>query len=307
METSHRPVLGFTLALITAVLWGILPLFLMICLQVMDSPTITLYRFFAAALVVGLWLASRGGLPKVSRYPKAVLQLAVGSTVMLVVNYVFNVMGLKYLSPGSVQVLMQIAPFASMMGGIWIYREQFSRLQGGGAVCLLIGLTLFFNQRLPQILASESEDVLGIVFIVIAAVTWAGYALCQKAIMKTMTAMQLTLFIYLLGGLMLLPFSELGSIVEMNTVQGWALAFCCANTLVAYGAFTEAMRVWSASRVSAVIATAPVFTFISMAVADALYPHTFEQPPLSVIAILGAAMVICGSIMAALGRSRKTA
>jgi drug/metabolite transporter (DMT)-like permease len=137
-------VLGFTLALITAVLWGILPLFLMICLQVMDSPTITLYRFFAAALVVGLWLASRGGLPKVSRYPKAVLQLAVGSTVMLVVNYVFNVMGLKYLSPGSVQVLMQIAPFALMMGGIWIYREQFSRLQGGGAVCLLIGLTLFF-------------------------------------------------------------------------------------------------------------------------------------------------------------------
>ncbi len=307
MEATYRPVLGFSLALITAVLWGILPLFLMVCLQVMDSPTITLYRFFAAAIVVGLWLASRGGLPKISRYPKAVLQLAVGSTVMLVVNYVFNVMGLKYLSPGSVQVLMQIAPFALMMGGIWIFREQFSRLQGWGAVCLLVGLTLFFNQRLPQILASESEDVMGIVCIVIAAVTWAGYALCQKSIMKTMSAMQLTLFIYVLGGLMLLPFCDLATISNMNAVQGWALAFCCANTLVAYGAFTEAMRVWSASRVSAVIATAPVFTFISMAVADALYPHTFEQPPLSLVAIIGAGMVICGSVMAALGRSRKTA
>ncbi|GGF56844.1 DMT family transporter [Alteromonas lipolytica] len=305
MESSYRPVLGFSLSLITAVLWGVLPLFLKVCLAVMDSQTITLYRFVAAAVLVGAMLFYRRQLPAFFSYPKAVKQLAVACTLMLVINYVFNVLGLKYLSPGSVQVFMQLAPFTLMIGGIVLFKEKFSRLQLWGATSLLIGLGLFFNQRLPQIIASESEDTLGVVFIVIAAVTWAGYALCQKPLMKTMSAMQLTLIIYLIGSVMLLPFTHLGAITQMNTVQAWSLVFCCFNTFIAYGAFTEAMRVWSASRVSAVIATAPIFTFISMAVAEVLFPHSFTQPELGLLAITGAILVVSGSVMAALGRDAR--
>lgn len=270
----------------------------------MDSPTITLYRFVVAALLVGLWLISRHQLPSIFSYPKHVLLLAIASTIMLVINYVFNVMGLKYLSPGSVQVFMQVAPFVLMIGGILLYKERFTRVQLIGACTLLVGLLLFFNQRLPQIVESESESLIGVVFIIIAAVTWAAYALCQKSLMKTMTAMQLTLFIYLVGSLILLPFTELSSVLEINELQAWALAFCCLNTFVAYGAFTEAMRVWYASRVSAVIATAPVFTFISMAIADHMFPHYFEQPALGPLAIIGAVMVISGSVTTALGRAK---
>ena len=305
MESSYRPLYGFCLSLVTAVLWGILPLFLKICLQVMDSQTITLYRFVVAAILVGGWLFYRRHIPNFLRYPKAVIILAIACTLMLVINYVFNVLGLKYLSPGSVQVFMQVAPFALMIGGIVLYKEKFSRLQLWGASSLLLGLGLFFNQRLPQIVASETEDTLGVVFVIIAAVTWAGYALCQKSLMKTMSAMQLTLIIYIIGSMMLLPFTHLQAITEMNAVQGWALLFCCLNTFVAYGAFTEAMRVWYASRVSAVIATAPVFTFVSVAVAEYIYPSSFEQPPLGALAVLGAVMVVGGSVMAALGRGAR--
>lgn len=271
----------------------------------MDSQTITLYRFVAAAILVGGWLFYRCHIPHFFRYPGAVKKLAIACTLMLVINYVFNVLGLKYLSPGSVQVFMQVAPFALMVGGILLYKEKFSRLQLWGASSLLLGLGLFFNQRLPQIIASQTEDPVGILFIIIAAITWAGYALCQKSLMKSMSAMQLTLIIYVIGSLMLLPFTHLGAITAMNSQQGWALLFCCLNTFVAYGAFTEAMRVWYASRVSAVIATAPVFTFLSVAVAEQLYPGSFEQPPLGPLAILGAIMVIGGSVMAALGRSSR--
>ena len=305
MENNYRPLYGFGLSLVTAVLWGVLPLFLKICLAVMDSQTITLYRFVAAALLVGGTLFYRRQIPHFFQYSKNVKILAVACTLMLVINYVFNVLGLKYLSPGSVQVFMQVAPFTLMLGGILLYKEKFSRLQLMGALSLVIGLALFFNQRLPQIIASKTEDTLGIVFVVIAAVTWAGYALCQKPLMKSMSAMQLTLIIYLVGSMMLLPFTSPATITQLSSVQVWSLTFCCLNTFIAYGAFTEAMRVWYASRVSAIIATAPVFTFISMAIAEVFFPSSFEQPTLDAVAILGATMVISGSIMAALGRGKR--
>lgn len=123
MESSYRPLYGFCLSLVTAVLWGVLPLFLKICLEVMDSQTITLYRFVVAALMVGGWLFYRRHIPHFLRYPKAVISLTIACTLMLVINYVFNVMSLKFLSPGSVQVFMQVAPFALMVGGIVLYKE----------------------------------------------------------------------------------------------------------------------------------------------------------------------------------------
>ncbi|WP_414827526.1 DMT family transporter [Alteromonas sp. H39] len=304
MSNPVRPGLGFALALFTAFLWGILPIFLAICLQVMDSPTITVYRFLTAAAVVGLLLWKKQQLPRFFRLPLLIKLMAVSATLMLVTNYVTNVMGLLYLSPASAQVLMQIAPFALMIGGILLYKEHFTLLQFIGAVSLLSGLLLFFNHRLPQIIASESEDVLGIVFIVIAALTWAAYALCQKALMQHMTAMQLTLVLYIVGSMMLLPFSELNHVWDMNRLQFFALLFCCLNTIFGYGAFTEAMRVWHASRVSAVLALAPLFTFISMLIAERLLPSMFTQPALNTTAYVGAFMVITGSVLASLGRER---
>lgn len=304
MTQAVRPALGFSLALTTAVLWGVLPIFLTLCLQAMDSATITTYRFATAGLVVALVLFRQRKLPAFFTFKPAVIALTLGATAMLVVNYVTNVMGLKYLSPASAQVLMQLAPFALMLGGVFFYKEHFTRIQMIGAVSLVVGLALFFNHRLPQIFASEKEDVFGIVLIVIAAFTWAAYALCQKVLLRSMNAMQLTLILYVAGAIMLLPMSELSHISDMNQLQLWALLFCCLNTLIAYGAFTEALRIWYASRVSAVLALAPLFTFLSMLVAERVMPETFTQPHLDAVAYAGASMVILGSVLAALGRDR---
>lgn len=303
MQSNIRPLLGFSLAMVTAVLWGVLPLFLILCLQAMDSPTITLYRFASAACVVAVILALRGRLPSLQLFKGHVLLLSLSATLLLVINYVANVKGLLYLSPGSAQVLMQLAPLALILGGVVLFKEGFTRLQHVGIVTLLVGLALFFQHRLPQILASETENVLGIALIIGAALAWAGYALIQKPLLQHLNAMQLTLVMYVLGALMLLPFSHLHDIYNISPLQGFALVFCCLNTLIAYGAFTEALRVWYASRVSAVIALAPVFTFISTYIAERIMPEVFTQPHLGWTAMVGAALVVSGSMITALGRS----
>lgn len=304
MDTAFRPVYGFLLSLLTAFLWGVLPVALTLCLTVMDSPTITFFRFITAGVVVLVLLRLKHSIPSVSLLSKKSWWLAFGATVMLVTNYVTNVMGLRFLSASSAQVLMQIAPFVLMLGGIIIYKESFTRVQFAGALLLLCGLGLFFNQRLPQIFASKTESVWGIVIIAASAIAWACYALAQKPLLKSLSARQLTLVMYVLGSILLLPISAPAELMAMDGIQFAALLFCCLNTLVAYGAFTEAMRVWYASKVSAVLAVQPLFTFISMSVAENIAPDIFYQPELDNVAYLGAFLVVCGSMLAALGRRK---
>ena len=57
---------GFFLSLTTAILWGVLPVFLMLSLETMDAVTITLYRFFVAGIFVFLLLLKTQSLPRLS-------------------------------------------------------------------------------------------------------------------------------------------------------------------------------------------------------------------------------------------------
>jgi hypothetical protein len=59
----------------------------------------------------------------------------------------------------------------------------------------------------------------------------------------------------------LLPFSNMTQLMDMQMIHVLALLFCCANTVVAYGAFTEALNIWQAAKVSAVLAMAPILPF----------------------------------------------
>ena len=118
------------------------------------------------------------------------------------------------------------------------------------------------------------------------------------------SSQQLTLLIYCIGILALFPFIHLSPVANMNGLQWSALLFCCLNTVIAYGCFTEALNVWSAAKVSAVIATGPLFTFISVLIAEYLLPEQFSLIQLDAFVILGAICVICGSMTTALAKRK---
>lgn len=299
-----RPIYGFILAAITAVLWGVLPLFLKICLEMMDSMTITAYRFLVAGVFIFGVLISQRQLPDPRQLSKSTLALVLFASVMLVLNYTTNVIGLDYLNPETVQVIMQLAPFLLMLGGVLIFKERFTRFQTFGAGILLIGMLLFFNERLETLSHSTTESPIGLFIIIFAATTWAIYALAQKSLFAFLNAKQLTLFMYTLGFLLLVPLTDFGALLTLTPIHMGALLFCCLNTIIAYGAFTEAMEVWSASKVSAVIATAPIFTYLSMVVAIQIDPSRFVHSDMDEWAYVGAFLVISGSIICSLGKKQ---
>ena len=107
------------------------------------------------------------------------------------------------------------------------------------------------------------------------------------------------------GGCALLftPFAQPETIFTLNKFHLFILLFCALNTLIAYGAFAESLEHWEASRVSAVLALTPIITLISVALVSVFSPSLIPTEHLTLIGILGAALVVTGSMAIALGKA----
>ena len=301
--SSRNPWAGFFLSLLTALMWGVLPVSFVLLIGNMDTITITWYRFSSAALFVFLFLWYKGRLPPVHRFSKKTNSLLFLAAAMLSGNFVLYLSSLSYLNPESAQVLIQLAPFILLFGSIFFFGEKFGRLEWLGVVLLLLGFALFFNNRLEDIFSSVNDYSIGIIFMVLASLSWGVYGLLQKTLLNAMDSVQLTSLMYIGGTVLLLPFISPMTIFDLDALQLWALVFCSLNILVAYGAFTEALQVWEAAKVSAVITLAPLCTILSMEIVVRYWPQTFPDSELNLLAYVGAIIVVLGSMLAALGHN----
>jgi len=139
---------------------------------------------------------------------------------------------------------------------------------------------------------------------VLSSLVWAAYGLAQKRLLRQLGSQQILLLLYFGAAVTLLPVATPQAIPQMNSLQFGMLAFCSVNTLVAYGAFAEALKQWQVSRVSAVIASAPLFTLLSMWLVERFVPHLVIPERLNSASVAGALLVVAGSAICALARSK---
>ena len=292
---------GLLLALCTVVLWGFLSVALKLLLEGMDAFTITWYRLTASAVVLGLYQARRGRLPAVRRMGRSLWLLLTVALLGLVGNYVLFLVSLAYVPPATSQLVIQLAPILFLLGGLWIFKESFSRMQWIGLAVLVAGLVLFFNQRLPALLALSGAEALGVGLVIVAGIVWAAYALAQKQLLLALSSVNILLLIYVGSAVLLLPLARPAAILELSPLHLGLLAFCTFNTLGAYGAFAEALEHWEASRVSAVIALTPLVTMAAVIAYEAIWPRSGMAEGLDGIGLVGGLVVVVGSVMTALG------
>ncbi|MEE4128520.1 DMT family transporter [Pseudomonas viridiflava] len=301
--SSGRWVYGLCLALLTALLWGILPVKLKQVLQAMDPVTVTWFRLLVSGSLLFVWLATVKRLPSfkvLGRKGKALVVLAV---LGLVGNYMLYLVGLRMLSPGTTQLLIQIGPILLLISSIFLFKERFSLGQGIGLAILLIGFGLFFNQRLVELLTSLGDYTLGVLIVIMASVVWTFYGLSQKQLLTVWNSLQVMMVIYLFCALLITPWAHPAQALQLSPLQGWLLLACCLNTLVAYGAFAEALAHWEASRVSATLALTPLITLASVAIAAWLWPTYVQAEEINALGYGGALLVVLGSALTALGPS----
>jgi drug/metabolite transporter (DMT)-like permease len=301
-KTSGRWKLGFALALSTAVLWGVLPIALKIALKSVDPYTVTWYRFASSGLILGIVLGITGGLPAIRKFDHRTWILLAIAFVGLTGNYVLYIIALVHTSPTITQTVAQLGPMILLFGGLVIFKEKFSGVQWLGFAVLMTGLVLFFHDRLLELSHLTGDLGIGVLFLTLAAFIWAAYGLAQKRLLRALGPQQILLILYLGAAIALIPTSAPGSVRHANALQLSMLAFCCLNTLIAYGAFAEGLKHWEVSRFSAVLATAPLFTVAGMWIVGRIAPNLVAAERLNALSMLGTLLVVGGSVTCASAR-----
>ncbi|WP_295620812.1 DMT family transporter [Chamaesiphon sp. GL140_3_metabinner_50] len=294
--------LGLGLSLITVILWGLVPVALAVVLKKLDVYTINWFRFITAFVLLGGYLASQNNLPKLSQLRSVPLYLFAIAILGLVGNYIFFVMGLKATSPSHAEVLIQLAGVFLSLGGLVIFKERYTRYQWLGVGILLAGFIGFFYEQL-KIMATQSERYIsGSIMLIVAGASWAIYALIQKQLLTKLASTHIMWVIYGVCTIVFGTMAKPQTLMQLDSIEWMALIFCGLNTVVAYGAFAESLQHWEASRVSAILALAPIFTIVSMEITAYIAPNLVAPEHITALGLFGALLVVTGSISISLGK-----
>lgn len=298
---NQRPALGFLLALLATATWGTLPIAAQQVLKFIDAPTLVWIRFTVAASVLLFFLAAAGKLPKRQDFSWRTFRLLLLGVAGISANFVLIAQGLHYISPTTTQVLWQLSPFTMIFVGVVVFKDRMTAAQKIGLVLLLIGLFMFFNDKLGE-LSGLGTYAQGVLLCAAGSTVWVCYGVAQKLLSVQFSSQQILMLIYAASAAVLLPFAEPANIGGLKGVAAWSFfAYCCMNTLIGYGSFGEALKHWEASKVSVVTTLIPVFTMMFSILGHHLMPDIFSAPDMNGLAYAGAFVVVGGAVMAAVG------
>jgi drug/metabolite transporter (DMT)-like permease len=295
--------LGLGLSSIASILWGLVPIALSIISNKLDIYTINWFRFVTAFILLGCYLAKQENIPNLARLRAVPIYIFAIASLGLAGNYIFFVMGVKMTSPSHAEVLTQLAGVFLSLGGIVIFKERYTRYQWMGVGILTTGFIGFFYEQLKVLTTGSDLYINGSLVLIIAALSWAVYALIQKQLLMKLDSEHIMWVIYGACGLFFWTVAKPHTLLDLNSIEWAALIFCGLNTVIAYGAFAESLQHWEASRVSAILALAPIFTIVSMSITGWLAPGLVTPEHITSLGLFGAILVVAGSISIALGKN----
>lgn len=297
---KQQPLLGFGFALITAMAWGSLPIALKQVLSAMSTPTIIGYRFIVAACALLLLLSFSKKLPSFKKIITTSSWLVLIGVIGLAGNFFLFNSSLNYIEPAITQIFIHLSSFMMLLCGVVVFKEKLGLHQKIGLVVLIIGLLLFFNDKLSFFL-SLNQYFIGIALSIGAAAIWVAYGMAQKLMLRNFSGQQILLMMYSGCALVFLPFAEFGQLQSLNGFVLICFIYCCLNTLIGYGAYAEALNRWEVSKVSVVITLVPLFTILFSHIAHYFSPEHFANPELNTISYMGAFIVVLGAMLSAIG------
>jgi drug/metabolite transporter (DMT)-like permease len=294
MGTDNRK--GILYAMFTASLWGFMAIVLKVITYELAPVTVVWFRFFSAFLMLAAWtLIFRRKDFQIFRRPPYQLFLA---ALFLAMNYTGFIAGIKYVSPSSSQVFIQIAPVSFALSGIIIFREHVNWKHIVGFIGVLSGIGLFYSEQLGQMtLEGGDHFTLGMLLVLGGGLSWAVFATLQKGLVRKLHPNQLNLFIYGICALGLIPWVQFTNLQGLPAVSWLLLLYLGLNTVLAYGSLALAIKFTEATRVSVIITLNPIITFVTMAILTRMKVSWIEAESFSMMSVLGALTVLGGAIL----------
>ena len=278
-----------------------MPIMLKVLVTVIEPVTLSCVRFFTAGLLILPFVIFNRSHRPLWRLRGAALTTLLFGTVALAGNYVTFMSGIRYISPGTAQVIMQATPMFVLLAGLSIFKEQVGRQQWLGFAILTCGQIVFFSPRHEDLLVVTNSYSVGVLLVLISALCWTGYMISQKFISGYLSTATCLCFIYLVGGFLFLPFSQPATILRLDQSMLMVLFASGAATMVSYFIFATALQYAETSRIGVVIALMPVFTVIVMELFTSHFPGILAPERLDTATIAGALLVVTGVMLGALG------
>jgi drug/metabolite transporter (DMT)-like permease len=188
--------------------------------------------------------------------PRLIPRLLFVSVVLITLNQIIQLYGLKYITAGLAAVISSaLTPIALLVFSITAGQERFSPRQLGAIGIGVIGVVLLFG---PSALAGTLDvwEIIGAAGVTIGVLCYTAGSVMTRPIMRTLEPVQLAGLTDLIGGLVLLVSAlavEPGARESMYLHWGWP-AFLAWLYLLVPGALMSTtmyfllVRDWGASR-----------------------------------------------------------
>ena len=293
-DQSGRFLRGILLSIVTALLWGVLPIILKISLQGFTIGTIAWFRFSLAFLLLGIILQFKGSRPlNILRKPP---WMGIFGGLCLTANYYWVTLGVEISGPSNMAVLIQTASVFLVLTGVFIFRESLASRQILGMFVVATGLTLFFFDQ-QSLVAMSSDYYFADFLIIMAAIVWVGYMISQKFLSREYGAQSINFLVYTVATIALIGTVEWSEFASAGFNAWWALIFCGVNTLIAYGALAEAVKYIPLALISVIISLNPLITLIGMKLLPAIEFANLQSDPVGMVGYFGGAIAVTGVVL----------
>ncbi len=283
--------LGLLFAWITALCWAVLAIGLKYALTFTTTANIAALRVvlaFAGLLLIYLLFKRQEFVVLKKNFPW--LALVAGS--FLGFNYFGFMKGVELTGAGNSQIMIQIGPLSLALAGVFLFKESFTRRQMLGIIVASLGFIFFYYDKIG--LAESVYMTSGNIWLIVAALVWAAYAVIQKILGDQWNPQTLNLVIYFAAGLLLCLNADLKQTLSLGAWEWFILVLLGLNTLVGYGCLAEALKRAPASRVSLIITVNPLGTLGLIYLGNLLNISWMPRENTSWIGWVGAFLVVTG-------------
>lgn len=294
---------GLLFAGFTAFLWGFLAIALKVAVYDLKPVTVVWFRFTVAfvLLFITLLIFDRQLFTSVKKLPTLVFPAG----ILLGLNYLGFISGIKHTTPGTAQIFIQIGPVTLAIAGILFFKEKFTRRHFIGLIFLLSGFTLFYSQIQGHDGILKGNISKGIILILMGGLCWAGFSILQKIMVRNYNPSHLNLAIFFISAILFLPFIETEKFPTLELNDWLLLIFLGLNTFLAYGSLALALKYAEANKISMIITLNPVITFIVMGFLEASAVTWIDYEHLTLLSILGAILALAGVSIVVIRKNKK--
>jgi drug/metabolite transporter (DMT)-like permease len=249
--------------------WGTTWLAMKVGIAVVPPGVFAGLRWSVAGSVLLLILRVRG--ERVMPPPRLVPRLTFVSVLLITLNQVIQLYGLKYITAGLAAVISSaLTPIALLGFAVAFGQERFTQRQIGALALGVIGVCTLFG---PSALAGtlHLSQVGGALGVTIGCLCYTSGSVMTLPLMRNLGAVQLAGLTDLIGGVILLLASlavEPGAWVAMSFHWGWAaflawLYLLIPGSLISTTMYFLLVRDWGASRPGLYAFISPVIAVVA--------------------------------------------